>query len=114
MIVALSGIGTTILLYFLGKEIGDKRTGLWASFLFTIYPLAVVYTRWAFPYALGMFWIALTLYFCIKYFNTKSTKYLYFAGISTALGLLTIYYALELVLFLLVFMLFVKITWEKK
>ncbi|MDI6785065.1 MAG: glycosyltransferase family 39 protein, partial [bacterium] len=112
-VAALSGVGTTVLLYFLGKEIRDKRAGLWACFLFTIYPLAIVYTRWAFPYALGMFWITLTIYFCFKYLNSKSGKYLYLAGIATAVAVFTIYYAFELALFLLAFMLLNKVDWKK-
>ncbi len=113
IVAALMGIGTTFLLYLLGKEINDKRTGLWASFLFTIYPRAIVYTRWAFPYEHGMFWILLSLYFCIKYKNTRSIKFLYFAGIATALALLTIYYAFELVIILLAIMLFLKVDWKR-
>lgn len=113
VMVALSGVGTTVLLYFLGKEIRDQRTGVWASLLFSIYPLAVVYTRLAVPYTLGMFWITLTIYFCIKYLNAKSYKYLYSAGITTAFALFTIYYTFELALFLLVFMVFIKVDWKR-
>jgi 4-amino-4-deoxy-L-arabinose transferase-like glycosyltransferase len=113
IIAALAGIGTMLLLYLIGKEIQNKQTGLWACFLFTIYPLAIAYTRWAFPYPLGMFWIMFTVYLCFRYLNTKSDKYLYFAGITAALALLTIYYAVELVLFLLAMMLFLKVDWKR-
>ncbi|MCX7918412.1 MAG: glycosyltransferase family 39 protein [bacterium] len=113
IIVALAGIATTILLYFTGKEIRDEQTGLWASFLFAIYPLSVIYTRWAFPYALGMFWILFTIYWLLRYVSIRKEKYLYFAGITAMLSVLTIYDALELILFLAAGMILMKIDWKK-
>lgn len=113
MVAALSGVGTTLLLYFLGKEIQDKRAGLLASFLFAIYPLAIVYNRWSFPYVVGMFWITLTFHFCFKYLKGKQSKYIYLAGCTTALAVLTIYFALELFIFLMVFMLLLKVGRKK-
>lgn len=47
-LTAIYGVLSTLLLFFIGKELSRKAVGLAAAFLFAIFPLAILYNRWDF------------------------------------------------------------------
>lgn len=88
MLTALCGVITTLLLYFIGKELANRYVGLMASFLFAIFPMALLYNRWDFDYNLLQTLTAFTLFAAIKYIKTKNLKW--FFGTSLAAGLASV------------------------
>lgn len=81
-LTAIYGILTTILLFYLGKELLNKKIGLIASFLFAIFPLALVFNRTNLDYNLLQLLSVFTVFSCIKYFKTKNQKWFYAASLS--------------------------------
>jgi len=104
--VALCGVLTTVLIYFLGKELANKYAGLLSSFFFAVYPQAVMCNRRAWPHNQAMLFIALVFYGCIKYKNTKEKKWMYIAAASCGAASLTSYWVIGLFVFLFGFFLF--------
>jgi len=106
MLTATYGVLTTILLYFIGKELFNKRVGLLASFLFAIYPTALIYNRIAFTHNQFMFLSILTFYVFLRYINTRRDRYFYLTCVCVAMSLVSEYTAIVsfISLFLLSFL----------
>jgi len=107
MWVAFCGVLTTILLYFVGKELANKKVGLLSAFFFAIYPLAIMTNRRAWPHNQAMLFITIAFYSCLKYKNTLNKKWLYSVIISCGLACLTSYWVIGLLLFVFGFFFFV-------
>ncbi|MEK6646405.1 MAG: glycosyltransferase family 39 protein [Candidatus Firestonebacteria bacterium] len=108
---AILGVIATLFIYFTGKELISKRAGIWASFIFAIYPLAVIHNRWSFIHNQAMLLIFTCFYFCIKFYNTRRNHWLNLAILSAGLASITCYWIIGIFLFLYVF---VFITDRKK
>jgi len=66
---ALYGVGTTILLYFVGKKLSNKFVGFTAAMLFAINPWALQVNRWGAEYSPYLFFITLGLLLYILAFE---------------------------------------------
>jgi hypothetical protein len=89
LITATLGVLTTIVLYFLGKTLWNKKLGLISSFLFAIFPLAILYNRWVFDFDLLQFFSIFTLFASIKYVKTGRHQWFYAASLGAAAACIT-------------------------
>lgn len=63
---ALLGIGSVFLIYVIGKQWFNRKTGLLAAAFFAVSQFTVFYSQIARPYAAGLFFVLLTTYFWNK------------------------------------------------
>lgn len=92
-LITLFGLGCTVLIYKIGKETYDKKTGLIAAALFGLAPWQLILTRSFLIDAQYLFFSLLTLYFGIFAIRKDSLKLTAIAGIFFALALITKLYA---------------------
>ena len=102
MLTAAYGVVTTVLLFFIGKDLAGKKVGLTASFLFAIFPLAVLYNRWDFDFNLLQLLATFTLFACLRYYKTKNIRWLFTAAASAGAASVTSFIGIGLVLALFV------------
>lgn len=81
VMVALFGIITVWLVYKIGREFFDKKTGLIAAGLYAISPIVIAYSRSSWNPNLIPFFSILTLYFVYKAAKDKSWKFFILSGI---------------------------------
>ena len=81
VMVALFGVGTVALIYFVGKDFFDKKTGLIAAALYAVSPLVITYSHSSWNPNTVPFFSLLTLYLLYKAVtNVKSWKYYLLVG----------------------------------
>jgi 4-amino-4-deoxy-L-arabinose transferase-like glycosyltransferase len=80
---------TIMLVYLLGKEIADKKTGLISALLFSVYPKAVYWNRMAFSNNQLMFLSALAFYSLLLYLKDGNGKWFYLCAVTLSLSLAT-------------------------
>ncbi len=102
MLTALCGVATTVLLFFIGKDLANKYVGLAAGFLFAIFPLAVLYNRWDFDYNLLQLFATFTLLACVRFYKTRSRKWFFAAALGAGAASVTSFIGLGLVVGLIV------------
>jgi len=107
ILTAFYGILTAIVMFYIGKALFNQKLGLIASFLFSIFPLAIMYNRWNFDYNLLELLSIFTLFACVKYNKNKNKKWLYAASVGVAAASVTGFSGLGLV-FGLFFLYFVN------
>lgn len=111
--VLLSAL-SSLLLFRLGREMYDLRTGLWAAVLVQIVPLYAVFGIFFSIDALFIFFWILSLYLFWKVYqaetmpslNGQATRWWLLLGLSAGLGLLSKYTMVLFYLSVLLFMLF--------
>ncbi|HEX7041615.1 MAG TPA: glycosyltransferase family 39 protein [Patescibacteria group bacterium] len=81
VMVALFGIATVWLIYFVTSKFFNKKAGLVAAFLFSVSPLVIAYSRSSWNPNPLPFFSLLCLYFLYIALNRNSKKYLIFSGI---------------------------------
>lgn len=86
---ALFGIATVYLVYLLGKDLYNPKTGLLASLLLAIMPYHIVITRQVILDGSMTFFATLTLYLLVRYVQTNQAAWLYASGAGLALTALT-------------------------
>ena len=100
LISIIFSIGTVIFLYFLVKNIFNKKTALWACFCFYLSPLSIIYTRTFQPDSAMLFFTISGFYFFYKYFNSHKLLHIIpgilFIIISIALKITSIYILLPI------------------
>ncbi|OYT54782.1 MAG: hypothetical protein B6U72_01565 [Candidatus Altiarchaeales archaeon ex4484_2] len=97
LLTALYGVWTTFMLYLLGKEAFDSRTGLVAALLFAVYPWAVYFNRMAYANNQLMFLYILSMYLLLRFHKTGGEKWLILSAFTSSLALLTEYTGIALV-----------------
>ena len=85
----IAGCFSVLVIFFLGKELFDKETGFWSSFIAGISPLFIYYSQLSRNYALLVFLVLSYFYFFIKIAKDKRLKYLIGYTISGTLILYT-------------------------
>src|SRR6266498_1836061 len=70
VMVALFGVATVFLVYFVGKEFFNKKTGLIAAALYAVSPLVLVYSRSSWNPNTVPFFALLTMYMLYKAITT--------------------------------------------
>jgi uncharacterized membrane protein len=91
---AIFGVLTVWAVYLVAKELFDRRTALWSSFIASISPFAIQYSQEARMYSMLVFLILISAYFFIKALKTKKTKYFVIWGFFIGLSMLTHYMGL--------------------
>lgn len=103
------GLSTVVLLYFLGRNLYDRKLAVIASAIYAFYPL-IVYTN-----KLGLLenlqTLLLTAMFLLfsKYNQLTSKRYLYFSGVLGGLSLMTKYSSLYVMGGLLLYMIYKRV-----
>lgn len=83
---AVEGILVTVLTYVIVKRVGGRLAALIAGLLITLSPVNVAVYRNNTPDALLLVFILLTIFFVLKYFDSKKLKFLLVAGVMLGLG----------------------------
>ncbi len=82
-------LGVLGLIYVIGRRLWDERTGLAAALLFALSPVTLYYAKNAnldIPY---VFWLALTLFFCVRILQENRRRDYLWLGLSAALAVCT-------------------------
>ena len=87
--IVLLGLGTLILTYLIGKELFDKKVGLFSVFVLAFALQFVPNTRYASPEVPLMFFFTLTLYLFLIGYKRQSFKYILGSYIALGLAVLT-------------------------
>lgn len=85
--MALVGALNVIPMYWLGKELLDKRLGLLAAFMMAISYWHTIISRIGLRIALAPLWTTITLYLLLRAFRTGRRNDYLLSGISLGLGL---------------------------
>jgi len=107
-LVTLLGIGSTVVIYKIGKEIYGKATGLFAAVLFALSPWELVLSRSFLIDVQCLFFSLLCLYAGILAIRKGSVKLSSVSGVFFAAALLTKYFAVFMLIPLLIFWLYSK------
>ncbi|MGD0643303.1 MAG: glycosyltransferase family 39 protein [Candidatus Bathyarchaeia archaeon] len=102
-LITLIGLGSTVLLYKVGKELYDKPTGLFAAALFALSPWELVLSRSFLIDAQCLFFSLLCLYVGILSIRKGSVKLSLISGVFFAAALLTKDFAAFILIPLLIF-----------
>jgi len=86
---AIFGVFSIILVYLLSKELFNEKTGLIASFIFSLHLIMIEYSQEARLYSFIICIALLSSYSLIKSINTKNNKFLVLFGISNLIGIYT-------------------------
>ena len=108
ILVMLLGLGSTIVIYKIGKELYGKPTGLFAAALFALSPWELVLSRSFLIDAQCLLFSLLCLYVGILAIRRKSVKLSMISGVLFAVALLTKYFAAFMLIPLLLFYLYSK------
>jgi 4-amino-4-deoxy-L-arabinose transferase-like glycosyltransferase len=81
IMIGLSGIATTFLVYWIGKEFFGQKAGIFASILFAVSPLVLAYSRSSWNPNLMPFVTLLMLYILYQAVSKNSNKLFILVGI---------------------------------
>ncbi|MBI5613859.1 glycosyltransferase family 39 protein [Candidatus Gottesmanbacteria bacterium] len=87
VMVALFGILTVYLVYRIGKDFFDYRTGIIASLLYSLSPIVIAYSRSSWNPNVVPFFATLLVYILFKYSQEQKNRYVCFAGICLGIGI---------------------------
>jgi 4-amino-4-deoxy-L-arabinose transferase-like glycosyltransferase len=110
--MALVGVLNVIPMYFLGKELLDRRFGLLAAFLVAISYWHVIISRIGLRITLAPIWTAATLYALLRAFRTRRRNDFMLAGVCLGLGLFG-YYAFRIVPLLVIVFCVIKLLFDR-
>ena len=96
VMVALVGIVTVFLVYFVGKKFFNERAGLYAAALYAVSPLVISYSRSSWNPNVLPFFSLILIYSLYKAVEEKSWKYFLLAGFCLGISLQLHYLALFL------------------
>ncbi len=86
IMVALFGVATVFLVYYIGGKFFNKPTGIIAALLYAVSPLVIVYSRSSWnPNVMPFFTTAALL---LLYFAITKSKLKYFLGVGILLGII--------------------------
>ncbi len=107
-LVTTLGLGSTVVIYKIGKEVYGKATGLFAAALFALSPWELVLSRSFMIDVQCLFFSLLCLYVGILAIRKGSVKLSFVSGVFFAAALLTKYFAAFMLIPLLIFWLYSK------
>ncbi len=110
--MALVGALNVIPMYFLGKELLDRRFGVLAAFLVAISYWHVIISRIGLRIVLAPLWTSVTLYFLLRAFRTGRRNDYLLTGLSLGLGLYG-YQAFRIVPLLVVVLCMLKVILDR-
>jgi hypothetical protein len=85
--MALVGALNVIPMFFLGKELLDRRFGLLAAFFMAVSYWHIIVSRIGWRIVLAPLWTTVTLYFLLRAFRTRRRNDFLLAGLSLGAGL---------------------------
>jgi 4-amino-4-deoxy-L-arabinose transferase-like glycosyltransferase len=91
LLTASYGVLTTIVLYYVGRELFNPKVGLLASFIYAIAPEVVFWNRIGFANNQFILLSALALYYTARYSNTLAPRHLHLCCLFTGLSIVTEY-----------------------
>lgn len=94
MYSAIVGILSIFSIYLLGKEMINKKVGLFAALLLSVNPFHLYYSQDARPYMLLFLFTIFSFYFLIKFLKLPSKKNALYYGIATAMMINTHFFGL--------------------
>jgi uncharacterized membrane protein len=97
-------LATIFLVYKIIENIWNKKAAFWASMLIAFSPFLLRLTQEARMYIMVAFFIALAVYFFVKYLKEKKSKYLLFFIPAMAVAMYTQYYSFFAIISLWVIM----------
>lgn len=103
--IALVGIATVYLVYYVSKKMFNESAGLFAAALYTVSPLVLAYSRSSWNPNPMPFVSLLTFYFIYKSIRENSRKPVLFAGILLGIAMQLQYLAVFLSIIAVVFLL---------
>lgn len=89
IVSAIFGILTIIVVYFIGKQLFNKKIAVVATLIIAIIPYHIIISRQVLLDGALSFFLILTLYFMIRYVNNKNSYWLYLVGASSGLSFLS-------------------------
>jgi 4-amino-4-deoxy-L-arabinose transferase-like glycosyltransferase len=107
-LMTLFGLGSTVLVYLIGREMYSKKIGLVAAALFALSPWELVLTRSFLIDALYLFPTLVCLYVGILAIKRDSIKLALASGVLFAAAFLTKYFAIFIVIPLLIYYIYSK------
>lgn len=100
---ALFGVLSVILVYFLGKEIFNKKIGLIAALFLAVTEYHIIYSRLVAVDSMLTLFYLLSFLFFVRAFKNKSLKYYILFGLSASLALVTKYVGFHILVIFLIF-----------
>jgi len=95
---ALCSLGIIYLLYLIGAKLENKKAGLLAAFLFTIYPLVIISGRYGLSYHFFELLLTLSLYFLACFSKENKSQDLLKSALFAGLSVVTSYFGFGMVL----------------
>jgi len=91
------GVLSIIATFFVGREIYDNRTGLLAAAFLALVPVDISLSCQAKPDTMQLFFVIMSIFYCIKIVKTQKTSNYYMACIFAGLAFTTKYIGLFLI-----------------
>ncbi|MFB6295034.1 MAG: ArnT family glycosyltransferase, partial [Candidatus Nanohaloarchaea archaeon] len=98
---AVFGVATVLVVYRIGAEIYNRRTGLLAALFLAVSPVHLLYSREALPVAAALFFLSLSVYYVLQRSDDCRFRDTAAAVGAGALAFLSHFMSLSLVFFLL-------------
>ncbi len=98
---AVFGIATVLVVYRIGVEIYDRRTGLLAALFLAVSPVHLLYSREALPVAAALFFLSISVYYFLQRDGDHRARDTVAAVGAGAAAFLSHFMSLSLVFFLL-------------
>ena len=104
IMVALFGVATVFLVYWIGKQFFSNEAALFASSLYAVSPLVISFSRSSWNPNPMPFFSLLTLFFLYKAVRTSSWKYFLLSGVLFGIAMQLHYIAVFLGIILVIFL----------
>lgn len=101
--VALLGVATIFLIWLVGRSLFDRKAAFFASFLYAVSPVVIVYSRHSWNPNIMPFFSLLFVYSIWKFWHDDDYRFVLIAGLSFAVCMQSHYLALSMLPFFLVF-----------
>lgn len=88
MFILFLSMASIVGMYYLGKEFYNRKTGLIASFLVSVFYLAIFHTYRLLVDLPSLAFFIFSALFFVKYFKTRKSRFFYIASIIVAFGTL--------------------------
>lgn len=93
---------SVFMVYLLGKELYNKKTGTLAMLLIAFIPSIIISSHEIRPNIPSLLFVSIAFYFLIKYHNSGTLKYFYLSGIFSGLATSVFYNAFPIALLLVI------------